>query len=211
MKNQSNFHYNLTQKTKSWLYSKVTQKGLRWKQEFTLINGARPDAVAFCNLQGRFFKKFTDMVVDWDSYDRKVDAISKRYLFLINETVDKKKRTELISEKWNKIEDIRKEFNVPENRFMFIFETKITVSDYNNTFMYDNHTISKLSPFANFHFLVIPKKLLRENNIVVPEIYGILEDSGRGLRMIRKPPFFKINELDFYKNAYNMLFRLNNI
>lgn len=103
-----------------------------------------------------------------------------------------------------------KKFDVPKDHFMFIFETKITVSDYNNTFITDNHIISKLYPFANFHFLVIPKNFLQENKIVAPEMYGILKESGGGLQMIKKPPFFKMDELDFYKNAYNMLFRFQN-
>ena len=205
MNNQTELHYELTRKTERWLSYKTTGRGLIWKQEFSLLNGIRPDAVAFCDLQEKYFEFFTKVIVNWNLLRSKKQFICKEFISKIAK--DNNERKQVIQQRISKIDKLENEFGVPENRFMFIFETKVSLPDYKNTFELDNHTVSKLKSFANFHFLVVPKNFIKENLITEPQMYGILEESGKGLKLVKSPPYFCMEELNFYKNAYNMLFR----
>lgn len=82
------------------------------------------------------------------------------------------------------------------NTYISLFEIKCSHGDFVSTFIKDNHFGSRLEPFGNFHWIVTPKGLLKKEEI--PEFWGLLEASGRGLREIKSPLF--IYPKNFKKN-----------
>lgn len=209
MNNQSKLHYDLTRKTADWLNNKVTNRGVKWMQEFTLTNGLRIDAVAYCSLMRGWYDKFMRTSIDINAMDRELKNCGNYYrpmLWQILADDDKDKEKEIREEWYEGKEEIYQRYNLPDNHFMFAFETKVTIEDFNNTFLYDNHSPSKKEPFANFHFLVVPESF---NFNALPDFYGVLKRHGKGLSIRRMPKYYRIDELYFYKNAYNMLFRID--
>ena len=90
---------------------------------------------------------------------------------------------------------------------VFIFESKVSISDFNHTFKENNNSHdNRLKPVANFHWIVAPKGLLKIE--FIPSFWGLLEGSGAGLKEIKKPqfqPIENINEvyrLSYYVNRY---------
>lgn len=210
MLNQTELHYELTKKTAAWLAYKTTGRGMKWMQEFTLLNKLRPDAVAFCDLQQKYYEEFTKDVVNWNHIRSELRKVNQ---FYAHERMKIGNSDGLIEDWQNAKISIFEEYNVPENRFMFVFETKVTLSDFKSTFVNGNHKVSKCEPFGNFHFLVCSSKLFKDNLIIhtLPDFYGILKESGKGLRIMRMSKYRQMDELDFYKNAYNMMFRIDSV
>ncbi len=209
MNNQSDLHNKLSQKTFNWLASRVTQRGMKWLQEFTLLNGLRPDAVAFCDLMQGQYEKFVVNIADLHKYKEECVKLRHEYLYRIFEKSKDGKNLQPVRNEWAEAyRELIKKYNLVENRFMFAFETKVNKSDFDNTFKYERHKPSKKQPFANFHFLVMPKKFDDYVQLdLLPEWYGILEQAGSGLSIRKMPVYKTVGEIDFYMNAYNMLFR----
>lgn len=162
-RNQTQLHEWLTERTLHFLHSMCTARGLIWRQEHTIHNGMRPDAIGFCSLQSRFEKQFAG---------RSRDCFN-----------------------WKETDD-----------FMFVFETKISYSDFKNSFNGSGEWKEK--PYANFHFLVVPKDFSSTFDLsAMPEYWGILEPNPEALKIIRYPQYFKIERDFFLEAAYTILFK----
>jgi len=157
-RNQTQLHEWLTKQTLYFLSNMATARGLIWRQEHTIHNGMRPDAVGFCSLQMQYDKMF-----------RNKDHV-------------------IISD------------------YLFIFETKVSYSDFKNSFNGDGEWKEK--PYANFHFLVVPKGFSKTYNLSnLPNYWGVLEPKVSALQIIKPPEFIPIERLFFLEAAYTILFK----
>lgn len=65
----------------------------------------------------------------------------------------------------------------PHFRHVFQFESKVSVQDFKN--------IHKVKPYGSMNWIVTPKGMISVAD--VPEPWGLLEQSGNGLREVLKP------------------------
>lgn len=84
--------------------------------------------------------------------------------------------------------------------YSWVFESKVSRNDFFSTFKYKNHTGDRLTPIANFHFIVCPKNLVTLEEI--PTFWGCLEKSGAGLSIKKMPEYIptelnKLHELSY--------------
>jgi hypothetical protein len=86
---------------------------------------------------------------------------------------------------------------------IWIFESKVSRNDFHNTFKRDNHSGSRLKPIGNFHFIVCPYKMLSKED--APEFWGILEQRGTGLGIVKMPTFCETSTADLHRIAYLLL------
>ena len=155
-RNQTQLHEWLTKQSLYFLSNMATARGLIWRQEHTIHNGMRPDAIGFCSLQLQYGK-----------------------MFKTNET-------------WGDL--------------MFVFETKISYSDFLNTFK--GRGEYKEKPYANFHFLIIPKKFIETYDLSnLPDYWGILEPNRSALQIKKLPKYIEMDRLFFLEAAYTVLFK----
>lgn len=162
-RNQTQLHEWLGKQTFNFLNKMSTSRGLIWRQEHTIHNGMRPDAIGFCSLQMQFEKKFSGM-----------------------ERMGYKDETVL--------------------DYMFIFESKVSYSDFKSTFNGDGK--HKENPYANFHFLVCPKNFSKTYDLSnLPDFWGILEPKVSALEIKKMPKFINIDRLFFLEAAYTILFK----
>jgi hypothetical protein len=80
---------------------------------------------------------------------------------------------------------------IPE-RIVIVFETKVSRSHFLWTFK-NSPEANRKSPIGNLHYLVIPPDLKCTDHL--PNWWGILQQSGRGLREIRPAIFSSITDL----------------
>lgn len=159
--NQTVLHQQLTERTFNFLHSMCTARGLIWRDEHTLHNGMRPDAVGFCSLQQHYERLFTNT----DKYECNI---------------------------------------VPD--YMFVFESKVTYSDFKNSFNGSGEWKEK--PYANFHFLVLPKGFHDAYDLSkLPDYWGILEPKVSALQIIKYPKYIQIDRIFFLEAAYTILFK----
>jgi hypothetical protein len=163
-RNQTALHEWLSKQTFPFLSNMATARGLIWRQEHTIHNGMRPDAIGFCSLQMQYEEMFglrKRNNIDWkDAYD-----------------------------------------------LMFVFEAKVSYSDYKNSFNGSGEWKEK--PYANFHFLVVPKDFSNAYDLSeLPEYWGILTPTKvSALQIIKLPKFIKLDRLYFLEAAYTILFK----
>lgn len=100
-------------------------------------------------------------------------------------------------------EDQQRIQNRPDNDFIFVFEAKVSKGDFNSTF--GKNPSNRLQPVGSLHFIVTPKGLLAENE--VPTFWGLLEASGRGLRMTKRPQYQKQSQTRFLEVGYQLLWK----
>jgi len=162
-RNQTVLHEWLSKQTLPFLSQMATARGLIWRQEHTIHNGMRPDAIGFCSLQMSYEDRFN---------------------------------------KGNRL-GINGEF-IPD--YMFVFESKVSYSDYKNSFNGDGQLKEK--PYANFHFLVVPKGFTKAYDLsTLPDYWGILEPKVSALQIIKYPKYIEIDRLFFLEAAYTILFK----
>lgn len=85
--------------------------------------------------------------------------------------------------------------------FTFVFETKVSRSDYLCTFKKadgNRHTAK-----ANFHFVVAAKGVVSPDE--VPEMWGLLVESGRGLGLRKPPKYIHHSPERLHEFAYKLL------
>lgn len=99
------------------------------------------------------------------------------------------------------IGDIGNDYQTPD--YAFIFETKVTRTDFFATFRHEKHLSSRMIPAGHLHFVVTPPRLVKPQE--VPEPWGLLEQRGNGLSLIKQPVFHKLKLEELYKIAYTML------
>ncbi len=195
-KNESLLHQQLTDKTEAWLNKLVTRRGLVWREEHQIHTGLKPDATAFCSLQLKHYCEYlrVDPVLSAEIYNR---------INLKRTKVNLKEYNKLYNKISNEICDER---YYADNEFMIIFESKASITDFNNTFK--NKINIKNNIYANIHFLVIPKGFSSKYRLhELPNYWGILEQSGVGLKLIKLPTYTKIDRAYFLEAAYTMLFK----
>ena len=104
----------------------------------------------------------------------------------------------------NNLETLKEYKEHPKDDYVFIFESKVSKADFNNTFKQNgNAHDNRLKPIANLHWIVIPKGLATIDE--VPEFWGLLEASGQGLREIKRPRFCKMELNEIYRIGYTLL------
>lgn len=87
-----------------------------------------------------------------------------------------------------------------------IFEVKISRADFLKTFKRgDNGHENRLSPIGSLHWIVTPKGLIKPEEL--PDFWGLLEMSGRGLREIKVPLYNQITKEFLFKVGYSILWR----
>jgi hypothetical protein len=195
-RNQTALHEWLTKKTFDFLCNMVTQRGIVWRQEHTIHNGMRPDAIAFCSLQSQYYNQITGR-----PYPR--DGEIKRRIHEKGFSFDN-----FDQEEYLKIRDIclNEYYDNIDNEFLIVFETKISYSDFKSSFNGDGKW--KEQPYAHFHFLVCPAGFSKTYDLsTMPDYWGVLEPNPRALKIIRLPKHHKIERLFFLEAAYTILFK----
>lgn len=163
-RNQSELHEYLSKATFKFMLNMCTQKGLVWRQEHTIQNGMRPDAICFCGLQMNYEKKH------------------------FGKDIRTGRRGEVTLD------------------HMFIFESKVSYSDYKNSF--NGSGEYKEKPYANFHYLVLPKDFSKEHDLSdLPDYWGILELNRSALKVVKYASFIEIDYVFFLEAAYTILFK----
>jgi hypothetical protein len=91
--------------------------------------------------------------------------------------------------------------NGPDNYFTMIFEAKATRSDFKSTFGNNDKHRNRLSPVAHLHFVVVNKGVCMPQEL--PDFWGMLERSGRGVTLIKYPKYNErtTEEIDQFAHA----------
>jgi hypothetical protein len=87
--------------------------------------------------------------------------------------------------------------------YVFVFESKVSRADFFNTFKRGNHLGDRMLPVGNFHFVVAPRNLIKADE--VPEFWGLLEQRGAGLGIVKMPTFKEITDQELHEVAYTIL------
>lgn len=87
--------------------------------------------------------------------------------------------------------------------FTFIIESKASRSDLQKTFCNNGHFGDRMKPRANFHFIVTSKGIVPDG--FYSDFWGILEESGRGLRLKKLPTFCPQSFDHLHEFAYRIL------
>jgi len=99
-----------------------------------------------------------------------------------------------------------KPFDTRNLTLALIFETKVSRSDFLNTFKENgNNHDNRLNPVGNLHLIITPPGLVSPDE--VPRPWGLLEQSGNGLREIAVPVYCEISDIQLYRIAASMLWR----
>lgn len=85
---------------------------------------------------------------------------------------------------------------------VWIFESKVSRGDFFNTFKIEKGS-NRLNPRGNFHFVVTPKGLVTADE--VPTFWGLLEQRGAGLSIIKMPDFCQLETPMLHEFAYLIL------
>ena len=90
----------------------------------------------------------------------------------------------------------------------FVFEAKATRSDFLSTFgsPYGNHE-NRFTPIGTHHWVVIAKGIVKPEEIENLQFWGVLIQSGNGLREIRPPYWCNIERQNILKLAHTILWK----
>lgn len=197
-RNQTQLHEWLTKITCDFIANRATQRGVIWRQEHTIHNGMRPDAIAFCSLQQQYYHEITGKGYPRDGEILKI--MTENGFDSNPEVFNKDEYLQAQCKALNEYYD-----NV-ENEFMIVFETKISYSDFKSSF--NGSGSWKEQPYAHYHFLVCPKDFSATYDLsAMPDYWGILEPNPRALKIIRLPKYNKIDRNFFLEAAYTILFK----
>lgn len=94
-------------------------------------------------------------------------------------------------------------FDEAADDYAFLFESKVSRSDFFNTFKRGNHRGDRMQPKGNFHFVVTQRGLLKPEE--VPGFWGLLEQSGAGLRVAKMPAYQPLETVKLYELGYLIL------
>lgn len=87
-------------------------------------------------------------------------------------------------------------------KLVHIFETKISRGDFLAKFHPKRDTERK-KPKGNLHYVVAPQHLI--DPIELPDFWGLLEQSGRGLREVKRPTLLDIPEIQLWNYSHQIL------
>lgn len=88
--------------------------------------------------------------------------------------------------------------------YTFVIESKASRSDFQKTFVHGKHLGDRLTPKANFHFIVTAKNVVNFPS-EIPSFWGHLEESRNGLRLIRAPQYCPQPISSIHEFAYRIL------
>lgn len=91
----------------------------------------------------------------------------------------------------------------PTNDFVIVIESKASRADFKSTFSRWDESNPRYLSRGNLHFLVTPKKLVSPDE--VPMEWGLLEASGRGLRLVRWPEYQALADDQYFRVASQIL------
>lgn len=91
---------------------------------------------------------------------------------------------------------------VAPEKLVIVFETKVSRGDFLCTFNNANEGNRRV-PIGNLHYLIIPTDLRCDDHL--PEWWGIVEQSGNGLREVRPAKYCKIEESQLWHAAFRVL------
>lgn len=91
--------------------------------------------------------------------------------------------------------------NHQSDDYSFVFETKVSRADYLSTFRSEES--NRLEQLANFHFIVAAKGVVNETE--VPEMWGLLVESGQGLKICKQAPYVNHDIRRLHEFAYILL------
>jgi hypothetical protein len=91
---------------------------------------------------------------------------------------------------------------IAPEKLVMVFETKVSRSDFMCTFN-GNSERNRSKPIGNLHYLVTPPGLKCSDHL--PDWWGILEQSGNGLRQVRHARYGVIEEAYLWHAAFRVL------
>jgi len=98
----------------------------------------------------------------------------------------------------------KRDWNQKEaDTYAWVFESKVSRSDFIKTFKRDGHFGSRLNPIANFHLIVCPRGMIKADE--VPEFWGLLEQRGAGLGVVKMPTMIPLDTMKLYEISYCIL------
>lgn len=92
-----------------------------------------------------------------------------------------------------------------QNYFACVFEAKANRSDFCKTFR-TSIIHSRIDPIGSLHWCITPKRIV--NHYELPSFWGLLEESGSGLREVKKPQIKIISGEQLDKIAHQLLWHL---
>lgn len=176
---ESSLHRELSQRALIWLASKSTGRSIKGNVEIKVGANYTVDSLALCRCVSSF---------EWD----------------LLSSGDWEKKQELIKQQ-NRL-GIKWKWGVDEYPdFIFAFESKVSVADFNSTYKTERTFGNRMEPVAHFHFVVTPYNMLGVN--MVPGFWGLLEKSrnGRGLSLKKWPEFCHKPKEWVHEVAYKLL------
>jgi len=100
------------------------------------------------------------------------------------------------------LQKIKPQPEVWPDTLLYIFESKISRTDFNKSFS-GKYTTHKLELKGNLHYIVTPKNMIKQDEL--PEGWGWLILSGNGLKEIVVPKYNPISEDFKLKVGWRML------
>lgn len=95
------------------------------------------------------------------------------------------------------------------NNSVFIFEAKATRPDFLSTFgdPYGNHR-NRFVPVGSHHWVVVAKGILKSEDMDQLRFWGVLVESGKGLREIRKPYWCYVELQKIFEISHALLWKV---
>ncbi len=91
---------------------------------------------------------------------------------------------------------------------IFVFEAKVSYSDFISTFGRSAKHANRRNPVGSFHWVVISKGMESEiKPYHVPYFWGILIESGKGLKEIKKPLYCAVREERYLEICHTLLWK----
>jgi|SRR5581483_8413481 len=91
---------------------------------------------------------------------------------------------------------------IAPEKLVMVFETKVSRQDFMCTFNGSKEG-NRRKPIGNLHYLIIPQALKCEDHL--PEWWGILEQSRKGLRQIRQAKYIATDDSQLWHAGFRVL------
>jgi len=91
---------------------------------------------------------------------------------------------------------------------VFVFEAKATRADFLSTFgkKYGPHA-NRFEPIGTHHWVVVPRGIIKPEEYHMLAFWGVLEESGTGLREVHAPYWCNISTAALQQIAYSLLWK----
>ena len=88
---------------------------------------------------------------------------------------------------------------------VLVFEAKASRSDFLSTFNNSKTHANRKEPVGSFHWVIANHRICEPNEL--PDFWGLLMPSGRGLHEVRRPTFHDISKAVMNEIAYRILWK----